>query len=318
MSTDTITGTLVTTPPIENTDSALDTFITTRDGVKLSVQDHGSQTAEHTLVLAHGLCLDKNSWNPQVSALTKQWGNDLRIIRYDHRGHGASGHAPMDTYRIKYLVEDLADVMTEMNVSGHVTLAGNSMGGMTALKYMGLPDVLRPVTPESLVLVATAAGRLVDHGIGVLLASPAVSTLYQFAKRLPEHAVDAVLHAITGPLLHVLTAPLGYGCLHESADAMLTEGSINDTPLRTKAGFLLALKQYNCYSTLASITADTTIFSGGHDLLTPKCHAEELVELIPGARHHHHPGVGHMIHHEAPELITDAINRSIHRSFAAA
>jgi len=60
------------------------------------------------VVLLHGLCLDQSSWDIQIGQLTCKWGNDIRIISYDHRGHGDSADAPMHTYRIEQLADDLA------------------------------------------------------------------------------------------------------------------------------------------------------------------------------------------------------------------
>ncbi|WP_366096953.1 alpha/beta fold hydrolase [Mycobacterium sp.] len=68
-------------------------IITTSDGVSLSVRDWGSHAARHTVVLLHGYCLNKESWNIQMTQLIRRWGNNIRIISYDHRGHGDSGNA---------------------------------------------------------------------------------------------------------------------------------------------------------------------------------------------------------------------------------
>jgi hypothetical protein len=59
-----------------------------------------------------------------TSDLKRQWGNRIRIITYDHRGHGASTGADMHTYRIDRLAADLADVLTILRVNGPLTLAG--------------------------------------------------------------------------------------------------------------------------------------------------------------------------------------------------
>ena len=92
-----------------------------------------------------------------MTQLIRGWGNNIRIISYDHRGHGDSGSASMHTYRIDRLADDLAELLVALGVTGPLTLAGHSMGGMTALAYLRRPASKRPVEPESLVLVATAA-----------------------------------------------------------------------------------------------------------------------------------------------------------------
>src|SRR5262249_24986964 len=62
--------------------------VTTSDGVSLSVRDYGSRDSAHTVVLLHGLCLTKDSWTIPIDHLLRQYGDNIRIISYDHRGHG--------------------------------------------------------------------------------------------------------------------------------------------------------------------------------------------------------------------------------------
>jgi pimeloyl-ACP methyl ester carboxylesterase len=147
-------------------DGYVERTVVTSDDVRLAVRDYGSTGArDHTVVLLHGLCLTQSSWALQVRHLLHRWGSRVRIITYDHRGHGRSSGAEMHTYRIDRLAADLAEVLSALHVTGPLTLAGHSMGGMTALAYLGRPAVDRPVEPQGLVLVATAAGRLVERGL---------------------------------------------------------------------------------------------------------------------------------------------------------
>jgi pimeloyl-ACP methyl ester carboxylesterase len=296
---------------VTKTASLQDTIVVTRDGTVLSVRDTGPRNAPHTVVLMHGLCLNKESWDIQAHALVTQWGSSVRVISYDHRGHGKSAQSEIGTYRTQTLARDLADVLDRLGVTGKVTLAGHSMGGMTALEYLSLPADQRPVEPGSLVLVATAAGRLSERGLGILLGSPAVNGLYHAVGHFPERVADAVIHRTSSPLLRVLTGPIGYGELRRTAYATLTAASIDETHLRTKIGFLMGLKSYDCYPTLPLITARTTVFSGGKDPLTPKSHAEDMASMIPGAQHIHQPDSGHMIQHEVPALVTNALSRGM-------
>ncbi|MDT5354957.1 MAG: hypothetical protein QOJ56_3489 [Mycobacterium sp.] len=118
--------------------------VTTSDGVSLSVREYGPRDAAHTVVLLHGLCLNKDSWTIQIGHLLRQYGDSFRIISYDHRGHGDSAAAPMQTYHIDQLATDLADLLVALSVTGPLTLAGHSMGGMVALVAPGSPR--RPAT----------------------------------------------------------------------------------------------------------------------------------------------------------------------------
>jgi pimeloyl-ACP methyl ester carboxylesterase len=286
-------------------------IVTTGDGVPLSVRDCGSHAAGHTVVLLHGFCLNKDSWNIQMTQLIRHWGNNIRIISYDHRGHGDSGSAPMHTYHIDRLADDLAGLLVALGVTGPLTLVGHSMGGMTALAYLGRPASKRPVEPESLVLVATAAGKLGSRGLGRLLGTPATHMLYQLVHRMPRAGTDEVVRLLARPAYAALTRHGGYGDAAPKSLVAVSAAAINATPSTTKVGFLRGLKDYDHYQTLSSITANTTIISGGADRLTPTWHARDLADGIPGATLIHRPTAGHMLMHEVPQVVTGAISCAI-------
>ncbi|HET6732073.1 alpha/beta fold hydrolase [Mycobacterium sp.] len=293
-----------------STSSTADTerTVTVRDGVRLAVRDQDPLDAEVTVVLLHGLCLEQGSWAGQIRHLTRQWGSRIRIISYDHRGHGRSDSAPTSTYFIEQLAADLADVLAALDVTGPLTLVGHSMGGMVALAYLGLPPADRPVEPHGVVLVATAAGRLAEHGVARLLASPATDVLCKFATRAPQRAV----RLLTKPVRATLAFQVG---THARATlASLFDTAMAAASLTTAVGFLPGLRSYDQYATLDSIRARTTIISGGADFVTPPSHSRSMAAAIPGATHVHIPRAGHMLPHEASHAVTDAISRTIDTS----
>jgi pimeloyl-ACP methyl ester carboxylesterase len=279
--------------------------VITSDGVRLAVRDYGSAGArDHTIVLLHGLCLTQTSWAPQVRHLVRRWGNRVRVITYDHRGHGRSAGAEMDTYRIDRLAADLAEVLAVLKVTGPLTLAGHSMGGMTALAYLGRPADDRPVEPDGLVLVATAAGRLSERGLGRLLATRATGMLFDVVNRMPRR-VDEVIHGLLRPVCKGLSR---YASVARSGAAAVTASALDTNSLSTAAGFLPSLKRYDQYHTLASIAAKTIVISGGADMTTPAEHARDMVAAIPGATHLHCPAGGHMLLDEESDCVSNAID----------
>lgn len=286
-------------------DGYVERTVSTGDGVRLAVRDYGSAGArEHTVVLLHGLCLTQSSWARQIQHLTERWGNRIRIISYDHRGHGQSTGADMRTYRIDRLATDLADVLTALRVTGPLTLAGHSMGGMTALAYLGLPAADRPVEPQGLVLVATAAGRLAERGLGRLLNSRATEMVFELVHHLPRRGVNAAINGLLRPVCEGLSR---FSPPDWRGAAALTASAIRTTPLTTAAGFLPSLKRYDQYCALAAIVANTIVISGGADRTTPAAHARDIVAAIPGATHVHRPAGGHMLLEE--QCVSDAIDR---------
>ena len=286
--------------------------VTTRDGVSLAVREYGSSaSAEHTVVLLHGLCLDQNSWDLPLQQLLRRWGRKVRVITYDHRGHGQSGHAPIRTYRVDQLARDLADVLTAMNVTGPLTLAGHSMGGMTALAYLSLPGTQQPAKPVGLILVATAAGKIAERGMGRLLATPAVRLLGGLLQRVRPDTAERVIRTLAAPVCSALAGAGGFGDDERSTFLSMSAGVVGRNSLTTAAGFLSTLRDFDVYSALGAICAQTTVISGEVDGLTPSSHARDMAEMIPGATHTHIADAGHMLLLEIPNVISTAISDAI-------
>ena len=278
--------------------------VTTSDGIELAVRDYRPQSISHTVVLLHGLCVSDAVWLRQIDYLNRLHGRNIRVISYDHRGHGRSSCASADTYHIDQLASDLADVLTALNVSDPLTVVGHSMGGMTALAYLARSSADRPVDPQGLVLAATTAGRLVQQGLGRLLATPGAGALLTLLGHLPKQALDA----LAGPVCSTLSR------IWPAQRTMLTtvRSRIASAPVPTAAGFLPTLRSYDQYEILDGIRANTVIVSGGTDPLTPASHSEELASAIPGAAHMHLPQAGHMLPREAPDVINHAIRHAMH------
>jgi 3-oxoadipate enol-lactonase len=92
------------------------------------------------LVLGHALGVDLRMWDEVADDLAR----DHLVLRYDHRGQGASD-VPPGPYTMDELVDDAAALIRERGI-GPVVYVGLSMGGMVA---MGLavrhPDLVRGI-----------------------------------------------------------------------------------------------------------------------------------------------------------------------------
>jgi pimeloyl-ACP methyl ester carboxylesterase len=286
--------------------------VTTRDGVALAVREYGSRaSADHTVVLLHGLCLDQTSWDLALRPLLRRWGRKIRVITYDHRGHGRSGHASIRTYRIDQAASDLADVLAASDVTGPLTLAGHSMGGMIAQAYLSRPASKRPADPVGLILVATAAGKITERGMGRLLATPAVRLLCGLAHRVRLDAAERVIQAVAPSVCAALARVGGFGDDERAAFMSTSTRVIRGTSLTTAGGFLTSMRDFDKYSALGAICAQTTVISGELDVMTPPSHAYDMAEAIPGATHSHVVAAGHMLLHEAPDVVNAAITDAI-------
>jgi pimeloyl-ACP methyl ester carboxylesterase len=289
------------------TPHATTTPVITADGTLLLATDHGPPDAAHTALLLHGLCLDQTSWRAPISLLRRRFGDQLRILTYDHRGHGQSGRAPTRTYHVEQLADDIGDVLNSLTVTGPLTIGGHFMGGMAALTFCARPPHRQPVQPSGLALIATAAGRLSERGLGRLLSTPAAAALTLLAAHTPTAALDHVVHTFARPVCELLSRCGHCGGRERQALCAMCGAALAGRTLSAATGFLPHLRQYDQYRVLAEITAPTTVISGGADLITPDTHARDLAAAIPGAVHHHHPDGGHMLLHEAPQLVADTI-----------
>lgn len=294
---------------------SVDKTILTRDGVRLSVREYGNPEATHTAVFLHGLCLTKDSWSLQAEQLVEEWGDNIRVISYDHRGHGDSSTASMRSYNVPQLAHDLADVLRVLKVSGDVTLSGHSMGGMTVMQYMAMPADERPVEPTNLTLVATSAGNIVGDGVGALLNVAPVNYIKTFLNFTPSYMIDPWLRLYMAPLIGVAMKALGYTESYDEVMAAVCTDAVTRTPIHTKLGFAISLTDYDVRDSLKDITADVTIFSGGRDFLTPPPHSDFMAVSIPNARREHFAHLGHMVLHEVPEAVSATLNKFVSKTF---
>jgi pimeloyl-ACP methyl ester carboxylesterase len=181
--------------------------------------------------------------------------------------------------RIDRLAADLDEVLTALNVTAPLTLVGHSMGAMVALAYLSRRASERPVDPHGLVLVATAAGKLAQRGLGRLLGTPATPALF----KVIEHTPDPALKMLAGPVCAALSRWCSCGPAQRATLAATAAEALATTPVSTAVGFLPTLCDYEVYRTLGSVRAQTVVVSGGADPLTPPVHSRELADGIPGA-----------------------------------
>src|SRR5438093_13280174 len=76
------------------------------------------------LMLAHSLGQDHGMWDPQAAALSERF----RVLRYDIRGHGASGATAGD-YRIEQLGADALALADALGID-RFAFCGVSLRGM--------------------------------------------------------------------------------------------------------------------------------------------------------------------------------------------
>lgn len=222
------------------------------------------------LVLNHALGLNLSMWDAVVALLPP----GLRILRYDHRGHGGSD-VPPAPYSMGALIHDAERLLDHLGIRDCVYL-GVSMGGLVA---QGLA-VKRLDLVRALVLSNTAAK------IGT-----------------PWFWRDTVAAVQTG----------GLGAIHDGAMQALFSPGFRAGPdfahwegiMRGMAqdgwlGCAAAIAGADFYQTTATLTLPALVIASDRDASTPPDLVRETGDLIRGSRFHLIRGAGHFPMIEAP------------------
>ena len=197
------------------------------DGAELHVEEDGPADAPVTVVLAHGWTLSTRAWRAQAEALAA--AGDVRVLRYDQRGHGSStpGQAWLEGVTgaaaqrfgpgpsVDQLGRDLAAVLDQLVPTGPVVLAGHSMGGMTIMALADQrPDLFAGLDSGGKVSDGNVSGGNVSDGkvsggkvSGVLLTNTSSGGLSRITLGFPELIAKPVRNSIVNTLRRIAANP---------------------------------------------------------------------------------------------------------------
>lgn len=238
------------------------------------------------LVLAHALGLDHTVWDAIVPLLP----SELRILRYDLRGHGRSS-VPPGPYGMGALVRDAERVMEAAGARDAIFL-GLSIGGMVA---QGLA-VKRLDLVRGLILSNTAA-RIGGPGV--------------WEKRMASVRQGGIAALADATMERWFTRRFRA----EGRDAPWRE-KLLATPVEGYLGCCAALAGADFYTTTASLTLPTLAIAGSEDGSTPPDLVRETADLVLGSEFALIRGVGHLPPVEKPgdyaRLVADFATRIAH------
>ncbi|HEX2283890.1 MAG TPA: alpha/beta hydrolase [Mycobacterium sp.] len=288
--------------------------VTTPDGVPLAVREVGPEDARLTVVFAHGFCLRMGAFHFQRARLTEQWGNQVRMVFYDQRGHGQSGESSPDTYTVTQLGQDLETVLAVMAPRGPVVLVGHSMGGMTVLSHARQFPQRYPIRIVGAAIISSAAEGVSRSPLGEILKNPALEAARFAVRYAPKtvHRTRGAAKSVIGPVLRA--ASYGDEKISPSVVAF-SEKMMHDTPIATLVEFLHALEVHDETAALPTLAkVPTLIACGDRDLLTPMEYSEHMAAELPKSELVIVGGAGHLVQLEQPEAIDDALVRLVERA----
>lgn len=230
------------------------------------------------LMLGHSLGQDHGMWDAQVGALAPHF----RLLRYDIRGHGASGVTPWD-YGIEQLGADALALADALGIE-RFAYCGVSLGGMIGM-WLGAS------VPERLtaVVLANTSSR------------PDAAAM--------ETRRTTVLAAGMAPVVDTVMGRFFSASFLEAnpPDVQVARRTLAATDPAGYAGCCAAIRDFDMTAALARVATRALVISGDFDVSMPWApHGETLAREIPGAQAVH-LRAAHLSNVEAPRAFTAAL-----------
>lgn len=276
-------------PPAPLTDGVRAAVHRTFSQPQLAVALQGPRSGGRVpVVLSHALGLDLHMWD----ALADHLGDAGHpVLRYDHRGHGASA-VPPGTYSMDDLVDDAARLLREWGRERPVWV-GLSMGGMVgqglAIRH---PDLLGGLVlanttsryPEAAAAVFAQRVRAVEEGGLASIVDAVLERYFSAAFRAGHPAAVAAARATV-----LACDPAGY------------------------AACCRAVGGVDWLDRLPQVACPTLVIAGRLDIGAPPAMSEAMAQRIPGAELVVFEQASHVSVLEEPALFAQAIDRFLGR-----
>ena len=232
------------------------------------------------VVLSNSLGTTWRMWDPQLAALSAAH----LVVRYDHRGHGASP-VPPGPYDIADLDEDVVALLDRLGIE-QTSFVGLSLGGMVGIWLAAQ----HPERIARLVLICTSA-------------SPGAATSWeQRASLVQAHGTAAVAAAVVGRWF----TPAFAGREPELVSRLAS--MLSATPADGYAACCRAIAGLDLRDECRRITAPTLVAGGAQDpAMPPAAHAQVIADLVPAARYVELAPAAHLANVEQAGVVIDLL-----------
>ena len=234
------------------------------------------------LVLSHSLGCDHSMWAPQMPDLLEHF----QVLRYDTRGHGASGVAAGD-YTLDQLGQDVLGLADQLGLA-KFAFCGLSMGGAVG-QWLAIN------APQRLT-------RLILANTSPKFGTPDVWNAR--IKAVQEGGMQAIVDAIMQRFFSQENQSAGQ---QESAWAQSTRAVLLGTDPKDYAACCAALRDADTRAGLGKISVPTLVIGGDLDPSTPwEGNGSILVRDIPKAKAFRLQ-TAHLSNLEQPRAFTTAV-----------
>ena len=287
------------------------------DGVELYVEEDGNPAGDITVVFAHGYECRLDAFDAERARLRGE--SDVRMIFYDHRGHGRSGWGDLTRATIDQLGRDMASILDAAAPTGPVVLVGHSMGGMTIMALAQQRPELFGSRVVGIGLLSTSAGELVApfrRMLRVLSKPGALAVYLRLVSLLSPFWIR--WRRIGTRRGYVVHRWLQFGREERVTPQQVhhIQDMIEATAPPVAAAFAPTFISHDKTSALATLRRLPVLVVGGaNDKLTPLSHARALArETQPDTEFIVVPHTGHWAIVTSPDVVTDGLLHLIDRS----
>jgi 3-oxoadipate enol-lactonase/4-carboxymuconolactone decarboxylase len=207
------------------------------------------------LFLSHSLGQDHGMWDAQAEALAPHF----RVVRYDIRGHGASGVTPGD-YAVADLGQDVLRLADEIGIT-RFAFCGLSLGGMIAQW-----------------LAANAPTRVTAIVLANTSPLPGFERMERRRQTVLASGMAAVADEVMGRFFSPAHLAGGGPAVAEARRTLLATDPVG------YAGACAAVRDMDLTGVLPRIQSPALIIDGEHDMSLPwKGHGDALAAGLPHA-----------------------------------
>jgi len=253
------------------------------NGVVLHFSDEGPHDGR-VIMFSNSLGTDLRVWD----LLLPHLADDLRVVRYDKRGHGLSD-CPVEPYEMDSLVDDALCVIDHLGLS-EITFVGLSVGGLIG---QGVAS-RRPELLQALVLMDTAAK---------------IGTAEMWAERIGAVRQGGLVHYADTILDRWFCEPMR----SDSVRLAPWNNMLVRTPIDGYLGTCAAIAQSDMTGSTSQLTIPIMALVGEHDGATPPDLVQSTAELC-GAQFHRIENAGHLPCVEQPVITASLLNRFLERT----
>jgi proline iminopeptidase len=256
------------------------------NGVQLYYERCGSGIP--FLVMHGGLGLDHSYFRPGLDLL----GDFFELYYYDHRGHGRSGPAPIETITYETLADDAEKLRKKLGYE-KIGIIGHSAGGCVALHYaIRHPDHIRylilldtsPIFDYPAEIMENIARKKPTPEILKALNAPSAKTAEEFQEQF---------RAYLPIYFHNFNSEMQEKAQHIVENTIFTHEILNHQDS--------LMEKYNVCPYLKEIQTPTLILVGEDDAICPPSQANRMRKEITNSEIYVFPKCGHFPFLEKPK-----------------